>query len=63
MVILKNNKIIAKGSAAINILKFRYLFCNIERSDDRQRKDNLGFVESNYRGIYKVRSSQQNRKS
>lgn len=58
MVILKNNKIIAKGSAAINILKFRYLFCNIERSDDRQRKDNLSFVESNYRGIYKVRSSQ-----
>ena len=58
MVILKNNKIIAKGSAAINILKFRYLFCNIERSDDRQRKDNLSFVESNYRRIYKVRSSQ-----
>lgn len=63
MVILKNNKIIAKGSAAINILKFCYLFCNIERSDDKQREDHLNFVESNYRGIYKVRSSQQSRKS
>lgn len=63
MITLKQSKISAKGCIAINILKFRHIFCNIERSDDRQREDHLNFVESNYRGVYKVRSSQQSRKS